>query len=190
MQEYFAAVRVLEGAPITELAREEKWREVLGAATGLASDQDDFVAKVLASNVITAAHCVALGSEVQEDTVDRVVIGIVSKLDGVLSLEASFAKHMETNAFSSWGSVEMANDAMESAVDRLYKEVDPRLVPALREMGEAGLAALERLAADKKSVYADSASQVRDYLKDPRPHRTEGRYLSPGAFGNRSSRVD
>ena len=58
----------------------------------------------------------------------------------LIRLENSFAEHMRTNPFSSWGSVEMANDAMENAVDRLYEEIEPRLVPALREMGATALA--------------------------------------------------
>jgi hypothetical protein len=128
---------------------------------------------------------VALGSDLRDDTVDQVVAQIVAQFDGVLSLEASFARHMETNPFSSRGSVEMANDAMQLAVDKLYAEIDPRLVPALREMGEIGLQAVERLAGDENSGYARSAGQVRDYLTDARPHATEGGYLSPEAFGNR-----
>jgi hypothetical protein len=149
MQEYFAAVRTLKGAPITGLARREKWREVLGTAVGLVSDPDDFVGEVLAGSVVTAAHCVALWPDLREDTVDRVVSQIVAELDPLVrtSLEASFARYMETATFSDWGSREMANDALRNAVDRR-----DQLKSALREMGNM---AIERL----------GASRVRDYLR-------------------------
>jgi hypothetical protein len=172
MQEYFAAVRVLRGAPVEELACNEKWREVLAAAAGLARDPSDFVAHVLQGNAVTAAHCVALASDIRDDVVDRVVERLSSPLGELIRLENSFAEHMRTNPFSSWGSVEMANDAMENAVDRLYEEIEPRLVPALREMGATALASLKRT----------GARDVMEFLTDGRPHKTEGDYLSPGAF--------
>jgi hypothetical protein len=115
---------------------------VLGSAVGLVSKPDDFVGEVLAGSAVTAAHCVALRPDLREDTVDRVVAQIVVQLDPLLSLEASFARHMETNPFSNWGSVEMANDAMQNAVDKLYAKLDLQLVPALREMGDVGLLAV------------------------------------------------
>lgn len=172
MQEYFAAVRILAGEPVEELASNEKWREVLAAAAGLARDPSDFVAHVFRGSAVTAAHCVALASDIRDDVVDRVVERLSSPLGELIRLENSFAEHMRTNRFSSWGSVEKANDAMDGAVDRLYKEIDPRILPALREMGATAVASLNRT----------GARDVMEFLTDSRPHKTEGHYLSPGAF--------
>jgi hypothetical protein len=172
MQESFAAVQVLRGPPVEELARNEKWREVLAAAAGLARDPSDFVAHVLESDAVTAAHCVAFASDIRDDVVDRVVERLSLPLTELIRLENSFAEHMRTNQFSSWGSIEMANDAMENAVDRLYEEIDPRIVPALREMNAAAIASLKRI----------GARDVLEFLTDVRPHKTEGHHLTPGAF--------
>jgi hypothetical protein len=172
IQEYFAAVRVLGGAPVEELACYEQWREVLAAAAGLARDPSDFVARVLEGSAVTAAHCVALASDIQNDVVDRVVDRLSSPLASLIQLEKSFAEHMRTNPFSSWGSVEMANEAMENGVDRLYEKIDERLVPALREMGATALGSLKRA----------GAGDVIEFLADRRPHKTERDFLSPREF--------
>jgi hypothetical protein len=115
---------------------------------------------------------VALASDIRDEIVDRVVERLSSPLRTLIRLENSFAEHMRTNPFGSWGSVEMANDAMQRAVDRLYEEIDPRLVPALREMGASAVASLKRA----------GARELVEFLTDGRPHKTEGHYLSPGAF--------
>jgi len=176
IQEYFAAVLVQESS-VVRLAPEQRWREVLAAASGMAADPDLFVRDVLAADAIAAAHCVTRGANVRGETIDRVVAAMLWDLDRMATLEASFADHMATNAFGSSGSVEMANDAMEMAVDKLSADVNLELAAAMRALGSAGIEALDRIG-------SEAAIRVRDYINDPRPHRTEGEHLMPRTFGN------